>query len=68
MILTAPTAPADYVKVRSYWKWLKDKLTEKGSEVVSNNNQLKLPAPDGKMRLTDAADTEQMLRKREMKR
>ncbi|MDR0309792.1 MAG: hypothetical protein LBH88_03445 [Candidatus Methanoplasma sp.] len=56
------TDQPDYVKVRNYWKWLKKKLTDEGSEVVSNTNQLKILAPDGKMRLTDVADTEQVLR------
>ena len=53
---------SDYQTARNYWKWLKNKLTAEGSELVSNTNQLKMPAPDGKMRLTDVADTEQILR------
>jgi prophage antirepressor-like protein len=56
------TDQPDYQKTKNYWKWLKNKLKEEGSEVVSNTNQLKLMAPDGKMRLTDVADTEQILR------
>jgi len=56
------TEQPDYDKVRNYWKWLKTKLKEEGSQLVSNTNQLKLMAPDGKMRLTDVADTEQILR------
>jgi len=56
------TEQPDYTKIRNYWKWLKNKLKEEGSEVVSNTNQLKMYAPDGKMRLTDVADTEQILR------
>ena len=56
------TEQPDYGKVRNYWKWLKGKLLAEGSEVVSNTNQLKMLAPDGKMRLTDVADTEQVLR------
>ncbi|MCL2765807.1 MAG: hypothetical protein FWD40_11105 [Treponema sp.] len=56
------TEQPDYNKIRNYWKWLKTKLKEEGSQVVSNTNQLKLIAPDGKMRLTDVADTEQVLR------
>ena len=56
------TDQPDYTKVRNYWKWLKNKLKDEGSEVVSNTNQLKMLAPDGKMRLTDVADTEQVLR------
>lgn len=38
---------------RNYWKVLKHRLHEDGSEVVTNCNQLKLPAEDGKMRETD---------------
>ena len=56
------TDQSDYDKVRNYWKWLKGKLIDEGSQLVSNTNQLKLIAPDGKMRLTDVADTEQILR------
>ena len=61
-IIAILTDQADYKKVRNYWKWLKNKLKEEGSEVVSITNQLKLKAPDGKMRFTDVADTEQILR------
>ena len=53
---------SDYKKVRNYWKWLKNKLKAEGSEVVSITNQLKLVAPDGKRRLTDVVDTEQVFR------
>ena len=61
-IIAVLTDQPDYTKVRNYWKWLKNKLKEEGSELVSNTNQLKLTAPDGKNRLTDVADTEQVLR------
>jgi hypothetical protein len=61
-IITVLTDQPDYSKARNYWKWLKNKLKEEGSELVSNTNQLKLTAPDGKNRLTDVADTEQVLR------
>ena len=47
---------------RRYWSDLKRKLKTKGSEVYDKIVQLKMPAPDGKMRETDAADTEQLLR------
>jgi uncharacterized protein YdaT len=48
---------------RTYWKVLKHRLMEEGgSQTVTNCNQLKLEAEDGKMRLTDVADTEVMLR------
>ncbi|MCL2024746.1 MAG: Bro-N domain-containing protein [Coriobacteriia bacterium] len=56
------TSQPDYAKVRNYWKWLKGKLKDEGSELVSNTNQLKLEAADGKKYLTDVADTEQILR------
>ena len=45
-----------------YWGKLKQRLKEEGSEVLTNCQQLKMLAPDGKMRLTDVADTEQVLR------
>ena len=61
-IVAVLTEQPDYTKVRNYWKWLKNKLQTEGSELVSNTNQLKMLAPDGKMRLTDVADTEQVLR------
>ncbi len=47
---------------RKYWNALKTKLNAEGSEVSQKMGQLKLPAPDGKMRLTDVATTEQLLR------
>ena len=47
---------------RNYWKVLKNRLKHEGSEVVTKCNQLKMQASDGKYYLTDAADTETMLR------
>ena len=47
---------------RRYWSDLKRKLEAEGSEVYEKIVQLKLPAPDGKLRLTDVADTEQVFR------
>ena len=47
---------------RNYWKVLKHRLVKEGNETVTNCNQLKLKADDGKMRLTDVADTEQLFR------
>jgi len=47
---------------RTYWKVLKNRLKKEGSEVVTKCNQLKMQASDGKYYLTDAADTEAMLR------
>lgn len=49
-------AQDDYTKNRNYWKYLKGKLKKDSIEVVSGTNQLKLRAPDGKMRLTDVLD------------
>ena len=51
-----------YQGARNYWKVLKNRLSKEGNETVTNCNQLKLRAEDGKMRLTDVADTEQILR------
>ncbi|MBC8017628.1 MAG: Bro-N domain-containing protein [Verrucomicrobia bacterium] len=45
-----------------YWRVLKKRLLAEGNETVTNCNGLKMTAPDGKMRLTDVADTEQLLR------
>ena len=47
---------------RKYWNALKTKLLAEGSEVSQNMGQLKMTAPDGKQRLTDVADTEQLFR------
>ena len=47
---------------RKYWNKLKQRLKEEGSELVTNCHQLKMKAVDGKMRKTDCANTEQLLR------
>ena len=52
----------DSVDGRKYWNKLKQRLKEEGNETVTNCHQLKLQAADGKMRLTDVADTEQLFR------
>ena len=52
----------DYQGARNYWKVLKNRLLKEGNQTVTNCNQLKLRAADGKMRLTDVADTEQLFR------
>ena len=52
----------DSVDGRKYWNKLKQRLREEGNETVTNCHQLKLTAADGKQRLTDVADTEQILR------
>jgi len=47
---------------RKYWNKLKQRLNEEGNETVTNCHQLKMKASDGKMRFTDVATTEQVLR------
>ncbi len=47
---------------QTYWRVLKKRLSDEGNETVTNCNALKMPAPDGKMRLTDVADIEGILR------
>jgi predicted acetyltransferase len=47
---------------RKYWNALKTKLQQEGSELSQNLGQLKMLAEDGKMRMTDVADTEQLFR------
>lgn len=53
---------SDYQTARKYWKVLKGRLSKEGNETVTNCYQLKMKAADGKMRLTDVADTEQLFR------
>ena len=47
---------------RKYWNKLKQRLKEEGNETVTNCHQLKMRAADGKMRMTDVADTGQLFR------
>lgn len=47
---------------QTYWRVLKKRLTDEGNQTVTNCNALKMTAADGKQRLTDVADTEQLLR------
>ena len=56
------TDSKDYLTARKYWNKLKQRLKEEGNETVTNCHQLKMKAADGKMRLTDVADLEQMFR------
>ncbi|MCQ2977557.1 MAG: hypothetical protein MJ232_06045 [archaeon] len=46
----------------AYWRKLKQRLSKEGNQTVTNCHRLKLPAKDGKMRLTDVADTKHLLR------
>ena len=55
-VLTESKDPA------TYWRVLKKRLKEEGNETVTSCNALKMTAADGKRRLTDVADTEQLLR------
>ena len=56
------TDSKDYTTARKYWNKLKQRLKEEGNETVTNCHQFKMSALDGKMRLTDVADTEQLFR------
>lgn len=56
------TDSTDYQTARNYWKVLKNRLLKEGNQTVTNCNQLKMPASDGRMRLTDAATAEQLFR------
>lgn len=50
------------INPQAYWRKLKERLKKEGNETVTNCHRLKMKAADGKMRLTDVADTEQLLR------
>ena len=52
----------DSADPRNYWKVLKSRLKKEGNQTVTNCNRLKLRAEDGRMRLTDVADQEQLFR------
>jgi hypothetical protein len=56
------TDSIDYQAARKYWKVLKGRLLKEGNETVTNCYQLKMVASDGKKRMTDVADTEQLFR------
>lgn len=61
-IIETLTDSKSYQLARNYWKVLKNRLISEGNETVTKCNQLKMRAADGKMRLTDVADQEQMFR------
>lgn len=50
------------INPQAYWRKLKERLKKEGNETVTNCHGLKMTAADGKMRMTDVADTEQLLR------
>ena len=55
-------ALTDSPNPQTYWRVLKKRLKDEGNETVTNCNALKMKAADGQRRMTDAADTEQLLR------
>ncbi len=61
-VIAILTEQDNYQGARNYWKVLKHRLKKEGSQSVTNCNQLKLIASDGKKYLTDVADTETLLR------
>lgn len=61
-VIAILTEQNNYQGARNYWKVLKHRLIKEGNETVTNCNQLKIEANDGKMRLTDVATIEQLFR------
>src|SRR3990167_10093657 len=61
-IISILTEQTSYKKAKSYWSTLKNRLKNEGSEVVTKCDQLKMLALDGKLRETDVADVETLLR------
>lgn len=61
-IVDVVNALTDSADAGAYWRKLKQRLSEEGSQVVTNCHSLKLQAPDGKMRETDCANTKGMFR------
>ena len=61
-IIQVLTQQPDFQTARTYWKVLKNRLGQEGSQLVTNCNQLKMAAEDGKQRLTDVATAETLLR------
>lgn len=61
-IVDVVTVLTNSVNPQAYWRKLKERLKKEGNETVTNCHGLKMKAADGKMRITDVADTEQLLR------
>lgn len=61
-IIQALLQQPDFQMARKYWNKLRERLDKEGSETVTNCHRLKLRAEDGKMRLTDVASPEVLLR------
>ncbi len=61
-IVAVLTEQPDYRVATKYWNTTKTRLLTEGSQLSTNCGQLKMQARDGKMRLTDVADTAQVLR------
>ncbi|HXH91934.1 MAG TPA: BRO family protein [Thermoanaerobaculia bacterium] len=61
-IIQVLTQQPDYQTARKYWNKLRERLKKEGSQLVTDCHQFKLPANDGKMRLTDVASAETLLR------
>ena len=61
-VVAVLTESRDYNSGRKYWNKLKQRMKNEGNELVTNCHQLKMKAADGKRRLTDVANTEELLR------
>jgi len=61
-VIDAITILTESPNPQIYWRVLKKRIKNEGNETVTNCNGLKMLAPDGKMRLTDIADTQQLFR------
>ena len=62
-IVAAINRESDYAKTRNYWKYLKAKLKKEGGQLVSATTQLKLRAPDGKLRMTSKINDREIFMK-----